>query len=122
MNNGVLRYLNPSSRRTNSLITVIKALLIKYVVFIHNARYNSLTAIAEQGPDAFYKGWIADRIAEDMAANKGLITKQDLANYVAKERAPIKGSFNGYDIVSMPPPSSRHAPVSAGRQHTARMV
>lgn len=66
----------------------------------------TLTAIATDGPDAFYKGWIADRIAEDMAANKGLITKQDLANYVAKERAPIKGTFNGYDIIGMPPPSS----------------
>ena len=66
----------------------------------------TLAAIATDGADVFYKGWIADRIAEDMAANKGLITKQDLANYVAKERAPIKGTFNGYDIVSMPPPSS----------------
>jgi gamma-glutamyltranspeptidase/glutathione hydrolase len=66
----------------------------------------TLSAIATDGPDAFYKGWIADRIAEDMAANGGLITKQDLANYVAKERAPIKGTFNGFDIISMPPPSS----------------
>ncbi|TAK19341.1 MAG: gamma-glutamyltransferase [Acidobacteria bacterium] len=66
----------------------------------------TLTAIANDGPDAFYKGWIADRIAEDMAANGGLITKADLANYVAKERAPVKGTFNGYEIISMPPPSS----------------
>ncbi len=66
----------------------------------------TLTAIATDGPDAFYKGWIADRIAEDMAAHGGLITKADLANYVAKERAPIKGTFYGYDIIGMPPPSS----------------
>jgi gamma-glutamyltranspeptidase/glutathione hydrolase len=66
----------------------------------------TLTAIATDGPDAFYKGWIADRIAEDMAAHGGLITKADLANYAAKERAPIKGTFYGYDIISMPPPSS----------------
>jgi gamma-glutamyltranspeptidase/glutathione hydrolase len=66
----------------------------------------TLTAIATDGPDAFYKGWIADRIAEDMAAHGGLITKADLANYVAKERAPVKGTFNGYEIISMPPPSS----------------
>ena len=51
------------------------------------------------GPDAFYKGWIADRIAEDMAANGGLITKADLAAYEAKERAPVKGTFRGYEIV-----------------------
>jgi gamma-glutamyltranspeptidase / glutathione hydrolase len=66
----------------------------------------SMLAIAIDGPDAFYTGWIADRIAEDMATNGGLITKADLATYVARERAPIKGKFLGYDIVSMPPPSS----------------
>ena len=66
----------------------------------------TLAAIATDGPDAFYKGWIADRIAEDMATHDGLITKADLANYVAKERAPVKSTFNGYEIVSMPPPSS----------------
>jgi len=66
----------------------------------------SLTAIATDGPDAFYKGWIADRIAADMAEHHGLITKDDLAAYQAKERAPITGTFLGYEIVSMPPPSS----------------
>ncbi len=66
----------------------------------------SLKAIATDGPDVFYTGWIADRIAEDMAANGGLISKADLAAYQAKERAPIKGTFLGYDIISMPPPSS----------------
>jgi gamma-glutamyltranspeptidase/glutathione hydrolase len=66
----------------------------------------SLRAIATDGPDAFYKGWIADRIAEDMAANGGLISREDLASYEAKERAPVKGTFRGFDIVSMAPPSS----------------
>jgi gamma-glutamyltranspeptidase/glutathione hydrolase len=66
----------------------------------------TLRAIATEGPDAFYKGWIADRIADDLAANGGLITKGDLAAYEAKERAPVKGTFRGYDIASMPPPSS----------------
>jgi gamma-glutamyltranspeptidase/glutathione hydrolase len=66
----------------------------------------SLSAIANDGPDVFYKGWIADRIAADMAAHGGLITKDDLAAYQAKERAPITGTFLGYEIVSMPPPSS----------------
>jgi gamma-glutamyltranspeptidase/glutathione hydrolase len=66
----------------------------------------TLRAIATDGPDAFYKGWIADRIADDLAANGGLITKADLAAYDAKERAPVKGTFRGYDIASMPPPSS----------------
>ncbi len=66
----------------------------------------TLRAIAKDGPNAFYKGWIADRIAEDMKANGGLITKQDLAAYKARERAPIRGTYKGYEIVSMPPPSS----------------
>jgi len=65
----------------------------------------SLAAIAE-GPDAFYTGWIADRIAEDMAANGGLISKADLAAYKAVERAPVRGTFLGHEIISMPPPSS----------------
>jgi gamma-glutamyltranspeptidase/glutathione hydrolase len=66
----------------------------------------SLSAIAADGPDAFYKGWIADRIAADMAAHGGLITKADLARYQAKTRTPIRTTFLGYDILSMPPPSS----------------
>jgi gamma-glutamyltranspeptidase/glutathione hydrolase len=66
----------------------------------------TLRAIATSGPDAFYKGWIADRIAEDMAANGGLITKDDLAKYEAKERTPVRGQYRGFDIITMPPPSS----------------
>ncbi|MEX2271569.1 MAG: gamma-glutamyltransferase [Vicinamibacterales bacterium] len=66
----------------------------------------TLQAIADDGPDAFYRGWIADALAADMAANGGLITKDDLAKYEAKERAPVRGTFNGYEIISMPPPSS----------------
>jgi gamma-glutamyltranspeptidase/glutathione hydrolase len=66
----------------------------------------TLRAIAEEGPDAFYKGWIADRIAEDMAANGGLISKEDLAAYEAKQRVPLKGRFRTYEVISMPPPSS----------------
>jgi gamma-glutamyltranspeptidase/glutathione hydrolase len=66
----------------------------------------TLRAIATDGPDVFYKGWIADRIAEDMTANGGLITKEDLAQYDAKERAPVRGTYKGFEIVAMPPPSS----------------
>ncbi|WP_374941798.1 gamma-glutamyltransferase [Buttiauxella brennerae] len=66
----------------------------------------SLEMIAENGPDAFYKGAIADQIADEMAKNGGLISKADLANYKAVERAPISGDYRGYQIFSMPPPSS----------------
>ena len=66
----------------------------------------TLRAIATAGPDAFYKGWIADRIADDMKANGGLITKPDLAAYEAKVRTPVRGTYQGYEVISMPPPSS----------------
>jgi gamma-glutamyltranspeptidase/glutathione hydrolase len=66
----------------------------------------TLRAIADGGADAFYKGPIADLLASDMKANGGLITKEDLAAYQAKERAPVTGTYRGFDIVSMGPPSS----------------
>jgi gamma-glutamyltranspeptidase / glutathione hydrolase len=66
----------------------------------------TLRSIAMNGPDVFYKGWIAMRIAEDMAANGGLITRDDLAKYEAQERTPVRGDYRGFDIIAMPPPSS----------------
>jgi gamma-glutamyltranspeptidase/glutathione hydrolase len=66
----------------------------------------ALRSIAEEGPDAFYKGWIADRLAEEMKRGGGLITKDDLAAYQAHARAPIHGTYRGYDVYGPPPPSS----------------
>jgi gamma-glutamyltranspeptidase / glutathione hydrolase len=66
----------------------------------------TLRAIATAGADAFYKGWIADHIADDMQNNGGLIAKADLAAYQARERPPLRGTYRGYEIVSMGPPSS----------------
>jgi gamma-glutamyltranspeptidase/glutathione hydrolase len=66
----------------------------------------TLRTIAAAGADAFYKGRIAELIAADMRAHGGLISKDDLASYEAKERAPVRGTYGGYEIVSMPPPSS----------------
>ena len=67
---------------------------------------HSLQLIAQQGPDAFYKGKIADEIAAEMAQHGGLIGKADLAAYRAVERKPVSGSYRGYEVFSMPPPSS----------------
>ncbi|EGM6509350.1 gamma-glutamyltransferase [Salmonella enterica] len=67
---------------------------------------NSLTMIAENGPDAFYKGEIARQIAQQMQQGGGLITTDDLAAYQAVERTPVSGEYRGYQIFSMPPPSS----------------
>lgn len=66
----------------------------------------SLRLIAQQGSYAFYKGDIARRIALEMQPYPGAITLADLASYQAIERQPIRGSYRGYDIVTMPPPSS----------------
>jgi len=66
----------------------------------------SLDRIRLQGRDGFYLGETARLIADDMRANGGIITEADLAAYQAVERAPIVGNFRGYEIISMPPPSS----------------
>lgn len=75
-------------------------------VLVQKDLAKTLRLIAKQGPDAFYKGAIADLIAKDMAKNGGIITKKDLAAYKVIWRKPIIGSYRGYEIVSMSPPSS----------------
>lgn len=75
-------------------------------IFVQQELAESLRQIAEEGPDAFYKGKIADLIVIDMEKHGGLITKEDLANYKAHIRKPLKGSYRGFEIVSMPTPSS----------------
>lgn len=75
-------------------------------LFVQKDLAKTLDMIAKEGSSAFYKGKIADMIANDMAKNKGIITKQDLANYQVVWRAPIEGTYRGYDIISMSPPSS----------------
>jgi gamma-glutamyltranspeptidase / glutathione hydrolase len=66
----------------------------------------TLALIAEQGPGAFYRGPIADLLEREMTASGGLITKDDLASYTPTERAAVTGTYHGYRIVSVPPPSS----------------
>jgi len=66
----------------------------------------TLRSIATNGPNAFYTGWIADSIASTMSRNGGLISKKDLAAYQAKSRAPIRGNYHGFELITMPPPSS----------------
>jgi gamma-glutamyltranspeptidase/glutathione hydrolase len=66
----------------------------------------SLKQIASHGKDAFYKGEIANKIVKDMEIHGGHIDSNDLANYQVKERTAILGSYRGYQIASMPPPSS----------------
>lgn len=67
---------------------------------------NSLEAIAREGRRAFYEGAIAEKIVDAIRRAGGLMSVEDLRNYRAIERAPVRGSYRGHDIVSMPPPSS----------------
>jgi len=66
----------------------------------------ALERIAEQGPDGFYKGKTADLIVAEMQRGDGIITHEDLAAYKPVRRTPIRGTYRGYEILSMPPPSS----------------
>jgi gamma-glutamyltranspeptidase/glutathione hydrolase len=66
----------------------------------------ALDRIRADGHDGFYRGETARLLAAEMRQGGGLITEDDLARYEAVEREPIRGTFRGYDVISMPPPSS----------------
>ena len=66
----------------------------------------SLKLIAAQGADGFYKGETASKLVKAVNDAGGRMSLQDLSNYEAIAREPIKGDYRGYEIVSMPPPSS----------------
>jgi gamma-glutamyltranspeptidase/glutathione hydrolase len=66
----------------------------------------SLSLISKDGPDAFYKGSIADLIVKASIAKKGILAKADFEQYTVRELAPIKCSYRGYEVISSPPPSS----------------
>jgi gamma-glutamyltranspeptidase / glutathione hydrolase len=67
---------------------------------------DSLSAIAHDGPRAFYEGPIAEKIVESVRAANGLMTLEDMKSYRVVERRAVRGTYRGYDIISMPPPSS----------------
>ncbi len=71
----------------------------------------TLDAIAAGGADAFYRGPIAEKIVAAVRLAGGRMTLDDLANYRAIEREPVRGTYHGHEIVSMPPPSSGGAHV-----------
>jgi len=66
----------------------------------------TLSAIAEQGARGFYEGPIAERLVQDIREAGGIMTADDLKTYRAMIRTPVRGTYRGYDIVSMPLPSS----------------
>ncbi|MCY3623929.1 MAG: gamma-glutamyltransferase [Gammaproteobacteria bacterium] len=66
----------------------------------------TLARIAEHGRAGFYAGTTADLIVAEMARGGGLVSHRDLAEYRSVWREPVRGSYRGYQIISMPPPSS----------------
>ena len=66
----------------------------------------TLEAVASDGPDALYEGSIGEMVAEDMAVNGGIITEEDFENYRIHLREPVRGTYRGYEIVSVAPTSS----------------
>jgi gamma-glutamyltranspeptidase / glutathione hydrolase len=66
----------------------------------------TLERIGQSGPAGFYRGETAALIESEMAAHGGLITLDDLANYRAVKREPLRGTYRGIEILSVPPPSS----------------
>ncbi|MEZ5293621.1 MAG: gamma-glutamyltransferase [Vicinamibacterales bacterium] len=72
----------------------------------------TLQRIADNGPKGFYEGETAELIEKEMKANGGLITRDDLKKYEAKERTPVTSTYRGYELIGMPPPSSGGIAVS----------
>jgi len=66
----------------------------------------TLQKIAKEGKDGFYRGSVADLIIAEIKRGKGVMTHKDLASYRVVERTPIIGTYRGYTVASMPPPSS----------------
>lgn len=67
---------------------------------------HTLRLIAEHGADILYKGEIGEKIVAAVQKAGGIMTMEDLAQYTAEFRTPVHGNYRGYDIISMPPPSS----------------
>ncbi len=67
---------------------------------------DTLASVAAQGPRGFYEGPVAEKIAKAVSDAGGIMTPADLKSYQPVIRAPVRGTYRGYDIVSMPLPSS----------------
>jgi len=74
--------------------------------FVQPALAHTIQLIADSGAAAFYRGSIADTIAAQMQRDGGLITKEDLARYRPDWREPLRSTYRGYSLISMPPSSS----------------
>ena len=75
-------------------------------LFAQSDLARTLQRIQKLGKDGFYKGRTADLIVAEMKRGGGLISREDLLSYQAVDRPPIRGTYRGYEIISMGPPSS----------------
>ena len=66
----------------------------------------TLRRLAKDGPREFYEGETSRRIDADMKAHGGLISLEDLRTYRPAERPLLRGTYRGYEVLTMPPPSS----------------
>jgi gamma-glutamyltranspeptidase/glutathione hydrolase len=66
----------------------------------------AMRAIADHGPEHFAHKQLAPAVAEEMAAHGGIVTEEDLQSYQVTQREPLRGTYRGYEIIAMPPPSS----------------
>ena len=82
------------------------SLIARGTLLVQSDLAATLEAIAKHGPRAFYEGPVADKISAAVREAGGLMTADDLKNYKAVERPVLRGSYRGFGIVSMPPPSS----------------
>lgn len=65
-----------------------------------------LREISTKGKDGFYRGWVAQKIVDGLKSSGGILSLEDMAQYAPAIREPVTGSFRGYEVVSMPPPSA----------------
>src|SRR4029077_1567457 len=82
------------------------SLIARGTLLVQSDLADTLEAISKNGPRAFYEGRIAEKISAAVREAGGLMTSDDLKNYKAVERPALRGSYRGYQVVSMPPPSS----------------
>jgi gamma-glutamyltranspeptidase/glutathione hydrolase len=75
-------------------------------LFVQKDLARTLERLADEGPDVFYKGEIADRIVSDFEANGGFITREDLASYRVNVTEPLRGTYRGLAVVAAGPPAA----------------
>ncbi len=73
----------------------------------------TLRSVASGGRDVFYRGPIAERMAEDFAANGGVVTLEGLQDYVAEDARIVRGSYRGYDLIGLDVPAAGAVTIQA---------